>query len=351
MMEWDDSTSSSQLDDSTGGETECPLASLLSSRPVLGPYQGPTLSQLANSALKLIAQCQDLTCLMSECGEEEVDPSWLVDHVKSQMLFRPSLSGFTLLEVMESLLCQKASSCLESDDWKGLLRLSRLVIKLGPKVGLDMTGVLEERQSVRKEVTSAEVSWALHQSGLLSLESQWKCLSKANMERYLSDILEQSQVDREVGAGIVRAGMSLVVSESRTALTLVKFLLLYSRDSEREFRFDWLEIPDKKWAQLGLETVLSQQERGDLKEAVKNHRAWQTSTDRGPGSLILALVRSGGQSDSVYRQEEVTILYWPKNIYPIFPKKDPKNLSFKTQITSFFLIKTQFLWPSGTQIT
>ena len=260
------------------------------------------MSQLANSTLKLIAQCQDLTCLMSECGEEEVDPSWLVDHVKSQMLFRPSLSGFTLLEVMESLLCQKASSCLESEDWPGLLRLSRLVTRLGPEVGLDMTGVLEERETVRKEVTSAELSWALHQSGLLSLESQWKCLSKASMERYLSDVLEQSQEDREVGAGIVRAGMSLVVSESRTALTLLKSLLLFSRDSERELRFDWLEMQDRKWAQFGLETVLGQQERGDLMEAVKNHRAWQTSTDRGPGSLILALVRSCGQSEAVYRQ-------------------------------------------------
>ena len=39
---------------------------------------------------------------------------------------------------------------------------------------------------------------------------------------------------------------------------------------------------------------------------------------------------------------EVTILYRPKNIYPFFRKKTPKNLSFETKITPILSLKPYF---------
>ena len=287
----------------TEAEDKDVLTRLLLSRPVLAPYEGPSLEELNRTALKLVTKSQDLSYLMSECPEEEIDPALLVGHVKAQMLFRPSLSGFTLLEVLETLISQKVSACLESEDRPGLLRLARLVLKLGAEVGLDMRGVMEGRRGVRKEVTSAEVSWALHSSGLVSLDTQWKYLSTAGVKFYICDILQQSQQDREVGAGIVKAGLALVYPDNLTARNLTRSLLLHIRDceAENEWRLDWLECRDRKWAQYGLETVLSQQERGDITEAVRSHRAWHTATHTGCGSMILALVRSYGEASSVYR--------------------------------------------------
>ena len=110
----------------TEAEDKDVLTRLLLSRPVLAPYEGPSLEELNRTALKLVTKSQDLSYLMSECPEEEIDPALLVGHVKAQMLFRPSLSGFTLLEVLETLISQKVSACLESEDRPGLLRLARL---------------------------------------------------------------------------------------------------------------------------------------------------------------------------------------------------------------------------------
>ena len=44
-------------------------------------------------------------------------------------------------------------------------------------------------------------------------------------------------------------------------------------------------------------------------------------------------------------QAEMTILYWPKNIYKFFLKKNPKYLSFGTQITPIFSLKPNFCSP------
>ena len=44
---------------------------------------------------------------------------------------------------------------------------------------------------------------------------------------------------------------------------------------------------------------------------------------------------------------EMTILYWPKNIYPIFPKKDPQKLVLWDANNPNFLNKTLFCVLSG----
>ena len=48
-------------------------------------------------------------------------------------------------------------------------------------------------------------------------------------------------------------------------------------------------------------------------------------------------------------QAEMTILYWPKNIDPIFPKKDPQKIVLQDTNNPNFLIKTLFLLFFGTQ--
>ena len=50
-------------------------------------------------------------------------------------------------------------------------------------------------------------------------------------------------------------------------------------------------------------------------------------------------------------QAEMTILYWPKNIDPIFPKKDPQKIVLQDTNNPNFLVKTQFFCPFGMQIT
>ena len=279
------------------------LEKILLSRPVLKPYQGPSLPELASSALKLMSKSQDFSYLLAECGrDDEMDPTSLVSHVKAQMSFRPSLANFTLVEVLESFLSQRAAACLEAEDDQGLLRLARLVEALGPQVGLDMRGVLAERQTGLTEVTRAEVSLALHTSGLLSLAEQLRSLSPASLTLLISDLLSQSQHHGDLGLGLVKAGMSLASSDDQKAGNFLRSLLLHICDNvATDWRLSWLEWRDEKWARHSLDILLSQAQSGDLLEAVRSHRAWDTSTHSGLGSMMLAVVRSFSQVEPVYQ--------------------------------------------------
>ena len=281
------------------------LEKIFLSRPVLRPYRGPSLPELAASALKLMRKSQDFSCLLAETGpdDEELDPAMLVSHVKAQMSFRPSLADFTLLEVLESFLSQRATACLEAQDDPGLLRLARLVVALGPLVGLDMRGVLAERRSVVTEVTRAEVSLALHTSGLLSLTEQLVSLGPASRSLLICDVISQSQHQGEVGLGLVKAAMGLTCSGDKTAGNFLRSLLVQISDDapSHTTSLSWLEWRDDKWARLSLDILLTGGQSGDLLEAVKTHQAWDTSTHSGLGSMVLALVRSYGKVETVYQ--------------------------------------------------
>ena len=118
----------------------------------------------------------------------------------------------------------------------------------------------------------------------------------------LSDILSQSQQDGKLGLGLVKAGVGLSSSGDRRAGNFLRRLLLYiCDDGGTDWRLSWLEWREEKWADLSLETVLSLDQPGDLLEAVRSHKSWDTSTHSGLGSMMLALVRSFSQVESVYQ--------------------------------------------------
>ena len=97
---------------------------------------------------------------------------------------------------------------------------------------------------------------------------------------------------------------------------------------------------------VGRVAVLAAGQAGDLVEVlgvdIQNHQLVALGSE---DDLLVTEPLTAEHLVGVGLGSEVTILYWPKNIYPFDLKNIPKNLSFETQITSIFSLKPNFCAP------
>ena len=72
------------------------LQDILANRPILAPYNGPTVAELNRAAVKLIAHSQDFSSLVEDWdGWEEGEVGPVSEFVRGQLNIKPGLSEYS----------------------------------------------------------------------------------------------------------------------------------------------------------------------------------------------------------------------------------------------------------------
>ena len=263
------------------------LQSLLSSRAILQPYpaDGPTISQLAAEALKLVSQSQDFSSLVEETDwENEQSSQALVHLVKEQIRLKPSFKGFSEKEVLETLIIQTGKKYIIAEDREGVERMARLAVRLRDDRIVDLTDVGKEMISTKVMVTDAKICWLLAWSGLATLAtqfSQWNNKTAHQFSLYMTDLVTFCKTKNEVGHGLLGAAVKTAfggdvdgATQQKAQLVLKKWVMklldeIY-RGEEPELQWVRLDGFEKslasKWGLLGLTTLMKHRPSIKVKE-------------------------------------------------------------------------------------
>ena len=99
------------------------LYRLLSSRPILAPYSGPDPTSLSSGVRSMISRSLDWSHLLQDWDWDQNTHS-IVSHVQDQVDTRPSLEGYTVTEVLESMLIQKMIKHEQSSDVEAVKKMA-----------------------------------------------------------------------------------------------------------------------------------------------------------------------------------------------------------------------------------
>ena len=155
------------------------LKALLSQRPILKPYpkDGPSCSKLATTALKLVQQSMDFATLVDECDwESQQSSQGILQLIREQIRFKPSFSGFSELEVLETLIIQTGKKYIQAVDQQGVERIAKLTdrLRLDGVIDLHNNG----KELTNTIVPDAKILWFLVKSKLLSINFQFSLAHK-----------------------------------------------------------------------------------------------------------------------------------------------------------------------------
>ena len=139
---------------------------------------------------------------------EEFDPETLTELINLKLSCSEEFKGFTVPDVLESLLLRAVGKYVSRKDSRGLAKVGKLIINL------DIHGVLN-RDDLEFEypLISPSVSLSLHKVGLIDLGSQldvsWKNAEK-NVKRFLEDFVDEvvGGEGQEITQLLVRVGFN-----------------------------------------------------------------------------------------------------------------------------------------------